>query len=69
MKKENKVLVVEESAVVKEQKCEIPMLALSSGSENYVIYLLVKIIVYCCYFNYSFYSFGKYDKYHSFFLN
>ena len=45
MKKENEVLVVEESAVVKERKSKIAMLALSNGSENHVIYLLVKIIV------------------------
>ena len=37
MKKKNEILVVEESAVVKNQVSEIPMLAASSSeSENYV---------------------------------
>ena len=36
MKKRNELLVVEESAVIKIQESEIPMLTASNGSENYV---------------------------------
>ena len=53
MKKKNEILVIEESAVVKNQESEIPMLAAGNGSENYVDCLLVKIIVSLlfCYLN------------------
>ena len=43
MKKRNELLVVEESAVIKNQECEIPMLTASNGSENYVNFFLIKI--------------------------